>query len=58
MTSSYPPPWPSVALPHDADLPAIAAAAGAPALEDRLYCAGRLYVRGVTQAALSAAAAG
>jgi hypothetical protein len=56
MSASLPPDWPSVALPPEADMPAIATAAGAAALEDRLYCDGRLYVRGVTQAALDAAA--
>ncbi len=49
--------WPSVAVSADRDLPAIAAAAGAGGFVDRRYQDGRLYVRGVTQAALDAAAA-
>lgn len=47
----------SIDVPPEADLVAIAAAAGNAALEDRWYSGGRLHVRGVTQEALDAAVA-
>jgi len=47
----------SVAVSADADLVAIATAAGNPAFEARRYADGLLYVEGVTQAALDAALA-
>lgn len=47
----------SVPVPANADLAAIAAEAGNPSFADRRYEAGRLYVAGVTQAALTEAAA-
>lgn len=45
----------SIEVAPEADLVAIATAAGAGAMADRFYADGRLYVRGVTQAALDAA---
>jgi hypothetical protein len=45
-----------IAIAPGHDLPAIAEAAGNGAMKDRWYAYGRLYVRGVTQAALEAAA--
>ena len=47
----------SIAVPPEADLVRIATVAGNAAMEARRYEAGRLYVEGVTQAALDAALA-
>ena len=47
----------SIEISPEADLPAIAAEAGNGAVEARWYAEGRLYVEGVTQEALEAAAA-
>ena len=46
-----------IPLPPEADMPTIAEAAGNGDMDARWYAEGRLYVRGVTQAALDAAAA-